>query len=202
MANSKIQILSTAFAVALTLSACGSADEAPAADSTGDGETTIDNTEVPADDEPAEDDDPVDEPAEDDDPVDEPAEDASADIDDGDASSDEKNEPESSTVRPADYTWRGVPGERMTPSEACEAAAVAAAEEEDMFVQDDLITVTLEECSSVSEWMSVVEMHPDAMDGSKPDIDTLIVACWDYEETVVCADALEQDLIDPYYGAE
>lgn len=182
MANSKIQILSTAFAVALTLSACGSADEAPAADSTGDGETTIDNTEVPADDEPAED--------------------ASADIDDGDASSDEKNEPEASTVRPADYTWRGVPGERVTPSEACEAAAVAAAEEEDMFVQDDLITVTLEECSSVSEWMSVVEMHPDAMDGSKPDIDTLMVACWDYEETVVCADALEQDLIDPYYGAE
>lgn len=192
MANSKIQILSTAFAVALTLSACGSADEAPAADSTGDGETTIDNTEVPADDEPAEDDDPVDEPAED----------ASADIDDGDASSDEKNEPEASTVRPADYTWRGVPGEKVTPSEACEAAAVAAAEEEDMFVQDDLITVTLEECLSVSEWMSVVEMHPDAMDGSKPDIDTLMVACWDYEETVVCADALEQDLIDPYYGAE
>lgn len=192
MANSKIQILSTAFAVALTLSACGSADEAPAADSTGDGETTIDNTEVPA----------HDEPAEDDDPVDEPAEDASADIDDGDASSDEKNEPEASTVRPADYTWRGVPGEKVTPSEACEAAAVAAAEEEDMFVQDDLITVTLEECSSVSEWMSVVEMHPDAMDGSKPDIDTLMVACWDYEETVVCAEALEQDLIDPYYGAE
>lgn len=192
MANSKIQILSTAFAVALTLSACGSADEAPAADSTGDGETTIDNTEVPADDESTEGDEPVDGLTED----------ASADIDDGDASSDEKNEPEASTVRPADYTWRGVPGEKVTPSEACEAAAVAAAEEEDMFVQDDLITVTLEECLSVSEWMSVVEMHPDAMDGSKPDIDTLMVACWDYEETVVCADALEQDLIDPYYGAE
>lgn len=192
MANSKIQILSTAFAVALTLSACGSADEAPAADSTGDGETTIDNTEVPADDESTEGDEPVDGLTED----------ASADIDDGDASSDEKNEPEASTVRPADYTWRGVPGERVTPSEACEAAAVAAAEEEDMFVQDDLITVTLEECLSVSEWMSVVEMHPDAMDGSKPDIDTLMVACWDYEETVVCAEALEQDLIDPYYGAE
>lgn len=192
MANSKIQILSTAFAVALTLSACGSADEAPAADSTDDGETTIDNTEVPADDESTEGDEPVDGLTED----------ASADIDDGDASSDEKNEPEASTVRPADYTWRGVPGEKVTPSEACEAAAVAAAEEEDMFVQDDLITVTLEECSSVSEWMSVVEMHPDAMDGSKPDIDTLMVACWDYEETVVCADALEQDLIDPYYGAE
>jgi len=89
--------------------------------------------------------------------------------------------------------WLGVPGETVTPSAACLAAAKAAAAETDSTKADPLIIATYDACESVNEWMSVLALHPGMMglsDGYIPKLSDLELACYSYVETAVCKDAL------------
>lgn len=108
----------------------------------------------------------------------------------------ERNDAELSEVAP-DSPWLGVPGTRVTPSEACSQAAIAAANETDSLRAEPLIAATLDACVSVDEWMSVVEEYPGIMgmaDGSLPQLLDLQVVCYSYIDSAVCQDAADRGI--------
>jgi hypothetical protein len=92
-----------------------------------------------------------------------------------------------------DSPWLGVPGETVKPSAECEDAAIVAAGEADSTRAEPLINATLDSCQSVSEWMSVLALHPGVMgmvEGWIPDLLGLQSACFSYIDSAVCRDAL------------
>lgn len=92
--------------------------------------------------------------------------------------------------------WPGVPGQKVTPSDACVKAAKRAAREVDPERADPLIAATLDACTSVNEWMSVLEAFPGVMIGSAPDLISLQVACYGNKQTAVCQDAIKAGILE------
>jgi hypothetical protein len=108
----------------------------------------------------------------------------------------QRNDAELAAQAP-DSPWLGVPGEQVTPAETCTQAAVAAASEADAERAEPLIAATLDACTSVDEWMSVVQLHPGVMgmtDGYIPQLVDLQAVCYTYVETAVCQDAVARNL--------
>jgi len=96
-----------------------------------------------------------------------------------------------------DSPWLGVPGEKVAPSAACIGSAEVAAKELDSMLAEPLIAATLDACTSVDEWMSVLAMYPGVMgmvEGSIPQLLDLQSACYSYVDSAVCQDALTRDL--------
>lgn len=92
--------------------------------------------------------------------------------------------------------WEGVSGgEEVTPSSKCLTAAKMAAEEPDEERAEPLIQSTLNECTSVNEWMSALEAYPGVMGlmpGSRPSGFELDSVCYAFKTSAVCLDAEQQ----------
>lgn len=94
--------------------------------------------------------------------------------------------------------WLGVPGEEVTPSTTCNAAARAAAAELDSDRAESLIAATLDACVTVDEWMSVLAIHPGVMGmvpGYIPQLQDIQLVCYSYMDSAVCQDASRRGLV-------
>lgn len=83
-------------------------------------------------------------------------------------------------------------------SEACETAMKAAADETDSAKADPLIADTLSACTTADEWLDGVRAYPGVMglnERAEIGATELQSACFVYEDTPVCKDAVEQGLI-------
>lgn len=104
----------------------------------------------------------------------------------------QRNDAELAAQAP-DSPWLGVPGKEVVPSQACDTAAQVAAAEVDPTLAEPLIAATLDACTSVDEWMSVLAVHPGVMGmapGFIPQLMDLESACYSYVDSAVCQDAL------------
>ncbi|WP_426734425.1 hypothetical protein [Glutamicibacter sp. 2E12] len=111
--------------------------------------------------------------------------------------SSERTDAQRGAVDP-DSAWIGVPGgESVDLSEACETPAARAAQVIDADAAEVLIEKTLENCSTVNEWMSALQKYPGVMgmvDGYIPSVTDLQVACINYPQSAVCKDAMKLGL--------
>ncbi|MGH3654588.1 hypothetical protein [Glutamicibacter sp.] len=106
--------------------------------------------------------------------------------------SSERTDAQRGAVDP-DSAWIGVPGgESVDVSEACETPAARAAQVIGSDAAEALIKKTLENCSTVNEWLSALETYPGLMgmvDGYIPSVTDVQVACINYPASTVCNDA-------------
>lgn len=93
--------------------------------------------------------------------------------------------------------WKGVPGKKVTPAQTCIAAAEAASSEKNSTLAEPLIVATLDACTSVDEWMSVVTIYPGVVgrvQGYIPELLNLQSACYRNVDKAVCQDAVNRGI--------